>query len=60
MKKKSDHKTRMDNISLDDIFISVKERVLNRIDSLSNLTRLRANISFEGWLKVEVIKALSP
>lgn len=49
----------MDNISLDDVFISVKERILNRIDSLSNLTRLKSNISFEGWLKVETIKALN-
>jgi hypothetical protein len=41
------------------VSVPVKERVLQHKDSLDNLKNLGSSISFEGWLKIEAIRALN-
>jgi hypothetical protein len=41
------------------IFVPVRDRILQRKNSLANLKNLRSSISFEGWLKIESICALN-
>lgn len=49
----------MDDIALNNIFTAVKDRVIDKVDSLNGLGVLNNRISFEGWLKVEAINAIS-
>jgi len=41
------------------IFVTIKDRILQHKDSLANLKNLRSSISFEGWFKIESIRALN-
>jgi hypothetical protein len=49
----------MDTNRLNNIFTHVKEQIIHRLDSLNSLNVLSNKISFEGWLKVEAIKAIN-
>lgn len=42
-----------------EIFITVRDRIISKKESLDKLLSLNSSISFEGWLKVEAICALS-
>lgn len=48
----------MANSLYNDIFVPVKKRIIERKESLSDLTKIQPSISFEGWLKIETVKAL--
>lgn len=41
-----------------EIFVPVKNRIIERKESLSTLNKIQSSISFEGWLKIETIKAI--
>lgn len=49
----------MNDSELKEIFTAVKERILDRIESINGLEVLNNKISFEGWLKVEAINAIN-
>ena len=48
----------MKHKELIEIYVTVKERIEKRLDSLNGLRVLNNRISFEGWLKVEAINAI--